>query len=73
MGRGRKTSQASPLASGIHFCRHGLCTYRFEGLGLPLGSWDFHIFSVLWQVYIIDFGLAKKYRDSGTRQHIPYR
>jgi len=43
MGRGKKTSQASPLASGIHFCRHGLCTYRFEGLGLPLGSWDFHI------------------------------
>ncbi|KAB2604226.1 casein kinase I [Pyrus ussuriensis x Pyrus communis] len=25
------------------------------------------------QVYMIDFGLAKKYRDSSTRQHIPYR
>lgn len=25
------------------------------------------------QVYIIDFGLAKKYRDPTTRQHIPYR
>nr|UHH90569.1 doubletime [Pyrrhocoris apterus] len=24
-------------------------------------------------VYIIDFGLAKKYRDSQTHQHIPYR
>ncbi|KAK6151966.1 hypothetical protein DH2020_014601 [Rehmannia glutinosa] len=24
-------------------------------------------------VYIIDFGLAKKYRDSSTHQHIPYR
>ncbi|KAL3368830.1 hypothetical protein AABB24_009575 [Solanum stoloniferum] len=24
------------------------------------------------QVYIIDFGLAKKYRDSSTHQHIPY-
>jgi len=22
---------------------------------------------------LIDFGLAKKYRDSRTRQHIPYR
>ncbi|KAM7480580.1 hypothetical protein LguiA_028793 [Lonicera macranthoides] len=25
------------------------------------------------QVYVIDFGLAKKYRDSTTHQHIPYR
>ncbi|KAI5078522.1 hypothetical protein GOP47_0006193 [Adiantum capillus-veneris] len=25
------------------------------------------------QVYIIDFGLAKKYRDSTSHQHIPYR
>lgn len=25
------------------------------------------------QVYIIDFGLAKKYRDSRTHAHIPYR
>ncbi|KAI4344535.1 hypothetical protein L6164_011750 [Bauhinia variegata] len=25
------------------------------------------------QVYCIDFGLAKKYRDSSTHQHIPYR
>ncbi|CAI9108510.1 OLC1v1008110C1 [Oldenlandia corymbosa var. corymbosa] len=25
------------------------------------------------QVFIIDFGLAKKYRDSSTHQHIPYR
>ncbi|OAY79056.1 Casein kinase I isoform delta-like [Ananas comosus] len=25
------------------------------------------------QVYMIDFGLAKKYRDTTTHQHIPYR
>lgn len=25
------------------------------------------------QVYIIDFGLAKRYRDSSTNRHIPYR
>lgn len=24
-------------------------------------------------VYIIDFGLAKKYRDGRTHQHIPYK
>lgn len=28
---------------------------------------------VLFQVYLIDFGLAKKYRDSHTKTHIPYR
>ncbi|KAJ4821000.1 casein kinase I [Rhynchospora pubera] len=25
------------------------------------------------QVYVIDFGLAKKYKDANTNQHIPYR
>lgn len=25
------------------------------------------------QLFLIDFGLAKKYRDNRTRQHIPYR
>lgn len=25
------------------------------------------------QVYVIDFGLAKRYRDSTTNRHIPYR
>lgn len=25
------------------------------------------------QVYIIDYGLAKKYRDLHTHKHIPYR
>ena len=29
--------------------------------------------SPLTQLYIIDFGLAKKYRDSRTKMHIPYR
>lgn len=28
---------------------------------------------VILQVFLIDYGLAKKYRDNRTRQHIPYR
>ena len=28
---------------------------------------------LLFQLFLIDFGLAKKYRDNRTRQHIPYR
>ena len=38
-------------------------------------TWMF-IVIVLWpnsQVYVIDFGLAKRYRDSTTNRHIPYR
>jgi casein kinase 1 alpha len=31
------------------------------------------IFNCCLQLYLIDFGLAKKYRDSRTRHHIPYR
>ncbi|KAG0486842.1 hypothetical protein HPP92_008937 [Vanilla planifolia] len=38
-----------------------------EELGYPMSNG-----SVL-KVYIIDFGLAKKYRDFSTHQHIPYR
>lgn len=32
-----------------------------------------HVFSLPHQLFLIDFGLAKKYRDNRTRQHIPYR
>ncbi len=28
---------------------------------------------VISQLFLIDFGLAKKYRDSRSKQHIPYR
>ena len=30
-------------------------------------------FENISQVFLIDYGLAKKYRDNHTRQHIPYR
>ena len=33
----------------------------------------FLIVLILCQVYIIDFGLAKMYRDLKTHQHIPYK
>ena len=47
---------------------------------LRKGSWEIRSDVVLidwwWtmlQVFLIDYGLAKKYRDNRTRQHIPYR
>lgn len=37
-------------------------------------SSDFILLSLCYvQVYIIDFGLAKRYRDATTNRHIPYR
>lgn len=41
-----------------------------------LPAFKFTLFLVclfLHQLFLIDFGLAKKYRDNRTRQHIPYR
>lgn len=31
------------------------------------------LFAFVPQIFIIDFGLAKKYRDQKTKQHIPFR
>lgn len=40
---------------------------------LSFASFHFFVIVVTPQVYIIDFGLAKRYRDSTTNRHIPYR
>jgi hypothetical protein len=61
--------------------RQVLSTKAFTRVGLTyvpivLMVWlagIFTFFSIPLQVYMIDFGLAKKYRDSSTHQHIPYR
>lgn len=39
----------------------------------PLYDYHIAVCFLLFKVFLIDFGLAKKYRDSRTRQHIPYR
>lgn len=31
------------------------------------------VFCFLLQLFLIDFGLAKKYKDTRSKQHIPYR
>uniref|UniRef100_A0A2P2MLI8 Protein kinase domain-containing protein n=1 Tax=Rhizophora mucronata TaxID=61149 RepID=A0A2P2MLI8_RHIMU len=33
----------------------------------------YYLLSYVHQVYVIDFGLAKRYRDATTNRHIPYR
>ena len=42
------------------------------GMNKKVGKVTKH-FSQGNQVYVIDFGLAKKFRDKRTHQHIPYR
>jgi hypothetical protein len=43
-------------------------TSEILNLKIPVWCWRWFL-----QVYVIDFGLAKKYRDPSTHQHIPYR
>ena len=44
-----------------------------EGFGFVLDNFLMGLGRKGNLVYIIDFGLAKKYRDARTHQHIPYR
>lgn len=39
----------------------------------PNAIWKFESILSILKLFLIDFGLAKKYRDNRTRQHIPYR
>lgn len=39
----------------------------------PSAIWKFESILSILKLFLIDFGLAKKYRDNRTRQHIPYR
>lgn len=47
---------------------------RFIAIFVFVFYFDVFLWMFSWkQVYIIDFGLAKRYRDTATHQHIPYR
>nr|CAI9693083.1 unnamed protein product [Rangifer tarandus platyrhynchus] len=39
----------------------------------PQLLYESKLFIRFFKLFLIDFGLAKKYRDNRTRQHIPYR
>ena len=60
------------------YIHHPLCLLSASvclSLSLPLSlSLSLStILSISHQLFIIDFGLAKKYRDTRSKQHIPYR
>lgn len=68
MGLGRKANQV--IVFTVFFL-------YLEFFFFLLLSW-LHLLIILcfhcaYQVYIIDFGLAKRYRDATTNRHIPYR
>ena len=63
------------------FCQHNSVAYHTHSLAhsqhlvyCPLNVHTTYIdYFSLSQLFIIDFGLAKKYRDTRTKLHIPYR
>lgn len=69
MGLGRRANQV--LVSDLLEHRIHLLKILINLIFLVLQYLEFPYYNM--QVYIIDFGLAKKYRDSSTHQHIPYR
>ena len=60
-----------------------ICIYIYNVYYMYIYNWYMLIYNIYYsylhyynntsQVFIVDFGLAKKYRDSRTRAHIPYR
>ena len=87
MGLGRKANQVLPYnAHFIWFCcfQHkvsivmsSLISIKFQNLspGFLFINDQYMMRCILFilQVYIIDYGLAKKYKDLQTHKHIPYR
>lgn len=67
MGLGRKANQVIVLLSFF------FTLDVFFLLPLWLHLLIILCFHCAYQVYIIDFGLAKRYRDATTNRHIPYR
>jgi hypothetical protein len=53
----------------IHHARYMIEHYG----GQPHLVGKIHHARISFQVYVIDYGLAKKYRDLQTHRHIPYR
>uniref|UniRef100_A0A8C4WZA4 non-specific serine/threonine protein kinase n=1 Tax=Eptatretus burgeri TaxID=7764 RepID=A0A8C4WZA4_EPTBU len=64
MGIGRHCNKCSETSTGKRKRTGSHCVSQCH---------DQTSFSGLQQLFLIDFGLAKKYRDNRTRQHIPYR
>ncbi|XP_059534732.1 casein kinase I-like [Myotis daubentonii] len=61
MGIGRRCSKCSQTPTGKRKRSTAASTSHNTAL------------SALKQLFLIDFGLAKRYRDNKTKQHIPYR
>ena len=54
-------------------CRFHTCLFLHNHIE-SVDRYAYHcVCGYVLQVFLIDFGLAKKYRDNRTRQHIPYR
>lgn len=72
MGLGRKANQVIAVAKPSVICCQSFSGV-FYFLFPSLIYFNMLLAFSLSQVYIIDFGLAKRYRDATTNRHIPYR
>ena len=55
-------------------CYHMFWNHRNVGVNISISIFQQnHVCMFILQVFLIDYGLAKKYRDNRTRQHIAYR
>jgi serine/threonine protein kinase len=50
-----------------------IITVIFHSYEMMINYYDSNVLLILLQLFLIDFGLAKKFRDTRTRQHIVYR
>jgi len=71
----KQVGQHIAVINQIEVGRHFYIPSHHDAMvGMPW--WQFYLTfkcAVALQVFLIDYGLAKKYRDNRTRQHIPYR
>jgi casein kinase 1 len=70
MGLGKRANQVNILFHWPAFINGYILDVLFCGEDILV---FLSIIYLYLQVYCIDFGLAKKYRDTSTHQHIPYR
>lgn len=73
MGLGRKANQVSIFQQILSCQLTRIVPSLLFYIDFSVLPFSKSVLVIPYQVYIIDFGLAKRYRDATTNRHIPYR